>query len=166
MQVDQSDTDVRRIPILLEIAAAGCTGNESSLAECVGNGLGSSVRACGIADIVSVVCFSEADPGVHLRLTDHVTLSTYSCSVFLQHLWYRNADVEGTLRLADGQAGAAYEYGRLEIFLRGVWSTICDVKSFTPDSANVACRILGFDGGAPLEFRNPTISLSKVQIQT
>ena len=54
----------------------------------------------------------------------------------------------------DGQAGPGFEYGRLEIFLRGIWSTICDYESFTPDSAAVACRILGFDGGATLEFRN------------
>lgn len=70
MQVDQSSgSDIRRIPIQLELAAAGCTGDESSLAECAGNGLGSSVRACGIADTVSVVCFSEANPGdaAHLR---------------------------------------------------------------------------------------------------
>ena len=53
----------------------------------------------------------------------------------------------------DGQAGSGFEYGRLEIFLRGIWSTICDFESFTPDSAGVACRVLGFDGGAPLEFR-------------
>ena len=58
----------------------------------------------------------------------------------------------------DGQAGPGFEYGRLEIFLRGIWSTICDYESFTPDSADVACRILGFDGGAPLEFRTTLIN--------
>lgn len=76
-----------------------------------------------------------------------------------------NAEVEGSLRLADGQAGNAYEYGRLEIFLRGVWSAICDVESFTPDSAKVACTILGYDGGAPLEFRPTTFGgVSQVQL--
>eukprot|EP00892_Ulva_mutabilis_P004965 jgi/Ulvmu1/2840/UM144_0005.1 len=60
--------------------------------------------------------------------------------------------MEGKLRLMDGHAGPAYEYGRLEIFLRGFWSTICDTESFTPDSAQVACRLLGYDGGAALKF--------------
>ena len=68
-------------------------------------------------------------------------------------LKHASIEAEGRLRLMDGQDGPGFEYGRLEIFLRGIWSTICDYESFTPDSADVACRILGFDGGAPLEFR-------------
>lgn len=63
------------------------------------------------------------------------------------------AAMEGRLRLMDGQAGAGYEYGRLEIFLNSFWSAVCDEPSITPDSALVACRILGFDGGAALSFR-------------
>lgn len=56
----------------------------------------------------------------------------------------------------EGASGPGYEYGRLEVFLRGLWTTICDEPaSFTPDSASVACGILGFDGGAALEFRRP-----------
>lgn len=61
--------------------------------------------------------------------------------------------MEGDLRLMGGQEGPGYEYGRLEIFLRGFWSTVCAADSFTPDSAKVACTLLGFDGGAALEFR-------------
>lgn len=78
------------------------------------------------------------------------------------------AGMEGRLRLMDGQKGPGYEYGRIEIFLRGFWSTICDDpftsrttlsifpadgSSFTPDAAQVACSILGYSGGASLEFR-------------
>lgn len=63
------------------------------------------------------------------------------------------AEEEGNLRVMGGQAGIGYEYGRLEILFGGVWSTICDTESFTPDSAQVACRILGYDGGAALDFR-------------
>lgn len=59
---------------------------------------------------------------------------------------------DGDLRLAGGQAGPGYEYGRLEIFLRGLWRTTCRFDGFTPDSANVACTALGFQGGAVLEF--------------
>jgi len=61
--------------------------------------------------------------------------------------------MEGSLRLMEGQAGPGYEYGRLEIFRRGFWSTICDRPSISPDAAGVACRILGYDGGAGLQFR-------------
>lgn len=53
----------------------------------------------------------------------------------------------------EGESGPGYEYGRLEIYMRGFWSSVCDVHGFTPDSAKVACRILGYDGGAALEFR-------------
>ena len=61
--------------------------------------------------------------------------------------------MDGSLRLMGGEAGPGYEYGRLEIFLKGFWSTVCDTESFTPDSAQVACRALGHEGGAALEFR-------------
>ena len=61
-----------------------------------------------------------------------------------------SADLEGSIRLMDGSSGAGYEYGRLEIFVRGFWSTVCNNKGFTPDSALVACRSLGFDGGVDL----------------
>eukprot|EP00892_Ulva_mutabilis_P008274 jgi/Ulvmu1/5819/UM025_0076.1 len=67
------------------------------------------------------------------------------------------ADIEGQLRLMESTAGVAFEYGRLEIFIRGFWSTICDTESFTPDSAQVACRLLGYDGGAPLNFPDMSI---------
>ena len=62
---------------------------------------------------------------------------------------------DGELRLVQGGSGAGYEYGRLEIFLRGFWSTICDTDGFTPDSAQVACSILGYDGGSSIQFRQP-----------
>ena len=62
----------------------------------------------------------------------------------------------------DGQAGPGYEYGRLEIFLRGIWRTICDSPgSFTPDSAALACESLGFGGGVALEFRQTYIASSR-----
>ena len=63
-----------------------------------------------------------------------------------------SADLEGSVRLMDGSSGPGYEYGRLEIFVRGFWSTVCDKKGFTPDSALVACRALGYEGGTVLQF--------------
>ena len=53
----------------------------------------------------------------------------------------------------DGRSGPGYEYGRLDIFLRGLWRAVCDEDRFTPDAALVACAALGFDGGAALRFR-------------
>ena len=61
--------------------------------------------------------------------------------------------MEGALRLMDGQVGTSFEYGRLEFFLRGFWSNICDNANFSPDSAMVACSLLGYDGGAALKFQ-------------
>ena len=68
--------------------------------------------------------------------------------------------MDGQLRLMEGGAGAGFEFGRLEIFLRGFWSNICSgvSESFTQDSAQVACRLLGFDGGASVVFRQPFIA--------
>ena len=52
----------------------------------------------------------------------------------------------------DGQEGPGYAYGRIEIFLRGLWRTISDFPIFTPDAAKVACTALGFGGGAAMNF--------------
>lgn len=86
-----------------------------------------------------------------------------TCRV-LQGLW-SVTELEGNLRLMGGEANASYAYGRLEIFLRGLWSSVCDSESFTPDAALVACRILGYDGGAPLQFGTPPFGQNQVLSQ-
>ena len=48
-----------------------------------------------------------------------------------------------------------YAYGRLEVFRQRLWSDVCGTEKFTPDSAGVACRQLGYDGGAALHFPRP-----------
>jgi len=73
--------------------------------------------------------------------------------------------MDGSLRLMGGEAGSAFEYGRLEIFLRGFWSNVCSTEVFTPDSAAVACRALGYDGGASLQFPQPFQFLADDQVQ-
>lgn len=62
--------------------------------------------------------------------------------------------MDGSTRLADGSADPVqrYEYGRLEFFANGFWSNVCGSGRFTPDSAQVVCRGLGYDGGAALRF--------------
>ena len=72
--------------------------------------------------------------------------------------------MDGVTRLVDGTAGPGYEYGRLEIFERGFWSNVCNNDRFTPDAALVACKALGYDGGAALRFtQSYARSLSQVR---
>lgn len=74
------------------------------------------------------------------------------------HTWSLLA-AEGDLRLAPEASGASEdgtaEFGRLEIFARGGWGTICDreadskftVERLPASSFSSACRQLGFDTG-------------------
>ena len=71
--------------------------------------------------------------------------------------------MDGSVRLVGGDSGPSYEYGRLEVFLRGFWSNVCNVDGFTPDSAQVACAALGFGGGASLQFFQPYAVESSVR---
>lgn len=61
LQGVQTDGSVRRVPILL--AGANCTGDETALNECQGSGLGGSTLQCGLRNIVSLICYSNRDPG-------------------------------------------------------------------------------------------------------
>eukprot|EP00892_Ulva_mutabilis_P005584 jgi/Ulvmu1/3398/UM016_0014.1 len=110
------------------VAGASCAGDEANLTACPGVVFGKHTSTCGRQDITSISCYSGPDP-----------------------------DRDGNLRLAKGESGPGYEYGRLEIFIRGFWSSVCDVHGFTPDSAQVACTILGYDGGSAIDFR-PAVS--------
>eukprot|EP00892_Ulva_mutabilis_P001591 jgi/Ulvmu1/11432/UM076_0006.1 len=112
------------------VAGAACTGAEDALTDCPEVGFANNTDACGFRDTLSIVCFTESDPAR-----------------------------EGNLRLVEGESGPGYKYGRLEVFLRGFWSTICDNSGFTPDAAMLACSLLGFDGGAALRFRVPYSAL-------
>ena len=74
-----------------------------------------------------------------------------------------SAEMDGMTRLVDGSAGPGFEYGRLEIFARGFWSNVCNKDRFTPDAALVACKALGYGGGAALRFtQSYATSLSPV----
>eukprot|EP00892_Ulva_mutabilis_P007855 jgi/Ulvmu1/5441/UM223_0002.1 len=105
------------------LSGARCEGNETALTQCPGVEVGSAFELCSLQEVLSIQCFNGSDPGT-----------------------------EGHIRLQDGGAGADFEYGRLEIFRRGFWSNVCNTGTFTPDSAQVACRILGYDGGGVLNF--------------
>ena len=98
----------------------------------------------------------ETGPGVGSRRCDACTVPggcRHDCRLHSDRV--AGAARDGDLRLVEGDSGPGYEYGRLEIFLRGFWSTICDTDGFTPDSAAVACKMLGYGGGAALKFKVP-----------
>lgn len=69
---------------------------------------------------------------------------------------------EGDVRLSRGAAApnGSAEYGRLEIFHKGGWGTVCDNTfmerssrnpRFSQGSAAVACRQLGFQAGIQIQ---------------
>lgn len=73
---------------------------------------------------------------------------------------------EGDLRLAGGAVaeGGGAEYGRLEVFHRGGWGTVCDIADTLSDNtkpqfdfgqaaADAACRQLGYSEGFPVQPR-------------
>lgn len=79
------------------------------------------------------------------------------------------AEEEGNLRLADGatsEDGSA-QFGRLEIYAKGGWGTVCSegfggfganpfaipspAAAFPPEAADVACQQLGFKKGSAMQ---------------
>lgn len=65
------------------------------------------------------------------------------------------AAVEGSLHIVGGEETPDFVYGRLRVFLNGFWGEVCSTESLTPDAAQAACKVLGYDGGAQLpRFRD------------
>ena len=57
------------------------------------------------------------------------------------------AQLQGSIRLNNDGDQARINSGRLEIYVNGIWGTVCD-DGFGLTEANLACRQLGYNGSA------------------
>ena len=96
------------------------------------------------------------------------TSCMYVQNVFSNHICCKITVDNGIAPLEIRLAGNSILQGRVEILYYGIWGTICNFGThFDLDSANVACRRLGFPGAARvLKYTAPgsgKIWLNRVQ---
>ncbi|XP_058855140.1 scavenger receptor cysteine-rich domain-containing group B protein [Acipenser ruthenus] len=108
-----------------------CKGSESGLSDC--GSLGWGVHNCYHYEDVAVTCNDMFIPGA--REHNHTTPTPQ-----------RNGHGEGSIRLV---GGADTCQGRVEVFYRGSWGTVCD-DDWGMRDASVVCRQI--DCGPALDF--------------
>ncbi|XP_063044432.1 deleted in malignant brain tumors 1 protein [Engraulis encrasicolus] len=102
----------------------GCSGDEKSLTDCPFKGYSN----CNHGEDAGVVCSGSSQ-----------SLNISNIDPSIQNYCKNRPIVNAPIRLVDGLSNCS---GRVEVYVRGEWGTVCD-DSWGMDDARVVCRQLG-----------------------